>query len=106
MFETRRSEFRAWEEWARTPPVTRDVPGVGPVTAELAVLEVALPLVSFRHTYRFPDGTALASDSVLRFRDRAELEADLVGAGFRVLDVRQAPDRPGREFVVLAERAG
>ncbi|GAA2671363.1 MULTISPECIES: class I SAM-dependent methyltransferase [Actinosynnema] len=23
-----------------------------------------------------------------------------------VLDVRQAPDRPGREFVVLAERAG
>ncbi|GAA3447524.1 hypothetical protein [Planomonospora venezuelensis] len=24
--------------------------------------------------------------------------------GYRVLDVRQAPDRPGREFVFVAER--
>jgi 2-polyprenyl-3-methyl-5-hydroxy-6-metoxy-1,4-benzoquinol methylase len=36
---------------------------------------------------------------------RASLEvASLVVHGYRVLDVRQAPDRPGREFVFVAER--
>ena len=68
------------------------------------VTDVSLPLVSFRYTYRFPaDGAVVTSDSTLRFRDRDEVETSLVANGYRVLEVRQAPDRPGREFVFVAE---
>ncbi|PTA46267.1 bifunctional 2-polyprenyl-6-hydroxyphenol methylase/3-demethylubiquinol 3-O-methyltransferase UbiG [Micromonospora sp. RP3T] len=106
VFETRRPERRAWEEWATTAPVTRDVPGVGPVEQHLHVTGVDLPLVSFRHTYRFlADGAVLTSDSTLRFRDRDEVESSLATNGYRVLDVRQAPDRPDREFVFVAQRS-
>ena len=48
------------------------------------------------------DGTVVTSDSTLRFRTRAELDASLTASGFTVRDVRDAPDRPGRELVVLA----
>lgn len=72
----------------------------------LAITEVSLPYVSFRFTYRFlADGTVLTSDSTLCFREPDELEASLVIAGFRALDVRDAPDRPGRELVFIAGRA-
>lgn len=106
VFETRRPENRAWEEWAAdTAPVTREVPGIGPVERRLEVTGVSLPLVSFRYTYRFlVDGAVITSDSTLRFRDRAEVETSLVAGGYRVLEVREAPDRPGREFVFIAAR--
>lgn len=106
VFETRRPERRAWEEWAAdTAPVTLDIPGIGPVERRLEVTDVSLPLVSFRYGYRFlADGAVLTSDSTLRFRDRDEVETSLADGGYRVLDVRQAPDRPGREFVFIAER--
>jgi hypothetical protein len=61
--------------------------------------------VSFRSTFVFDaDGTVLTSDSTLRFRARSEVVASLTSAGFVVSDVRDAPDRPGRELVYLAER--
>ena len=66
---------------------------------------MSIPFVSFRDTYRFRvDGTVVTSDSTLRFRSRDELETSLVTQGYRVLDVREAPDRPGREFVFIAQR--
>lgn len=107
VFETRRPEYRAWEEWAAdTAPVTLGVPGLGSVERRLEVTDVSLPLVSFRYTYRFlADGAVVTSDSTLRFRDRDEVETSLVAGGYRVLDVREAPDRPGREFVFIAQRA-
>jgi hypothetical protein len=62
-------------------------------------------LVSFRSTVVFAsDGQVLTSDSTLRFRERAEVESDLVAHGYAVDEVRDAPDRPGREFVFLARR--
>ena len=93
-FETRRPDRRAWEEWAAdTGPLSLDIPGVGSVERRSEVTEVSLPLVSFRDTYRFRvDGTVVTSDSTLRFRSRAELETSLVTQGYRVLDVREAPD--------------
>ena len=106
VFETRRPERRAWEEWtADTGPVTLDVPGTGLVEQRREVTAVALPFVSFRCTYSFlADGAVITSDSTLRFRDRGDLEPALAGQGYRVLDVRDAPDRPGREFVYITER--
>ena len=107
MFETRRPERRGWEEWvADTAPVTLDVPGIGLVErAAFEVTEVSLPFVSFRYTYRFAsDGVVVTSDSTIRFRDRDEVESSLLASGYRVLDVRDAPDRPGREFVFVAQR--
>jgi SAM-dependent methyltransferase len=106
VFETRRPERRAWEEWAADEaPVTVDVPGIGSVERRFEVTDVSLPFVSFRNTYRFlADGAVLTSDSTLRFRSRAEVETSLVAHGYRVRDVREAPDRPGREFVFVAER--
>jgi SAM-dependent methyltransferase len=105
-FETRRPERRAWEEWAAdTGPVVLDIPGSGLVEQRREVTSVRLPLVAFRYTYTFlADGTVVTSDSVLRFRSRDEVESDLAAHGYRVLDVREAPDRPGREFVFIAER--
>jgi len=103
VFETRRPEYRAWEEWAAdTAEVVVDVPGVGPVARRREVIAVRLPLVSFRYTYRLPDGAVVVSESTLRFRGRDEVVASL--AGYRLLDVREAPDRPGREFVFIARR--
>jgi hypothetical protein len=101
-----RPERRAWEEWAAdAAPVILDIPGTGPVERRLEVTGVSLPLVSFRYAYKFlADGTVITSDSTIRFRSRDEMESSLNTHGYRVLDVREAPDRPGRELVFLAER--
>jgi SAM-dependent methyltransferase len=104
-FETRRPEYRAWQEWAAdTAPVTLDVPGTGIVEQRCEVTQVNLPFVSFRNTYRFDEGAVITSDSTLRFRDRGEVESSLAAHGYRVVEVRDAPDRPGREFVFIAKR--
>ena len=106
VFETRRPERLAWLEWAAdAAPVVLDIPGSGLVEQRRAVTGVSLPLVSLRSTYRFlADGAVITSTSTLRFRSRHEVEASLAACGYRVLDVREAPDRPGREFVFIAER--
>ena len=64
-----------------------------------------MQVVSFRYTCRFlADGAVITSDSTLRFRSRDEVESSLAAHGYQVLDVRQAPDRPGREFVFVTQR--
>ncbi|MFF4754663.1 class I SAM-dependent methyltransferase [Streptomyces sp. NPDC002514] len=106
VFETRDPARRAWQEWTRetTRHVTR-IPGVGTVESWIQVTEVSPPLVTFRSAYGFAeDGEVLTSESTLRFREREEIERDLVGHGYLVEEVRDAPDRPGKEFVFLARR--
>jgi SAM-dependent methyltransferase len=106
VFETRDPARRAWEEWTRehTHQVT-PVAGGETVESWSDVIEVELPFVSFRGTYVFSsDGAVLTSDSTLRFRERDEVEESLRAAGFRVDDVREAPDRPGKEFVFVSSR--
>jgi SAM-dependent methyltransferase len=106
VFETRRPSRRAWQEWAaETGPVIRDIPGIGEVEQRFEVTAVNLPLVSFRYAYTFrADGAIITSDSTLRFRGREELESSLAIQGYEVLGVREAPDRPGHEFVFIAQR--
>jgi hypothetical protein len=61
--------------------------------------------VSYRRTYVFAaDGATLTSDSARRLRTRAELEDSLRAAGYTLAEVRDAPDRPGREWVFIAAK--
>jgi SAM-dependent methyltransferase len=107
VFETRDPSRRAWETWTREQTYRElSVPGVGRVDTWTELVDVDEPLVSFRHSFRFHrDGAELDSGSVLRFRDRDELTECVARAGFDVRDVRDAPDRPGLEFVFVAQRA-
>jgi SAM-dependent methyltransferase len=106
VFETRDPADRAWEAWS--PETTRQLvrcPGLGTVETWKDVTQVAPPLVTFRTTFVFrADGETLTSRSTLRFRERDEVERDLAAHGFDVVDVRRAPDRPGRELVFIARR--
>lgn len=106
VFETRRPARRAWQDWAAdTETEMRDIAGIGRVTRRFEVTAVQAPVVSFRYTYTFgADGEVLVSESTLRFREREDIEADLITQGFRVHEVRDAPDRPGEEFVFIAEK--
>ncbi len=106
VFETRDPPRRAWEEWKpETSYGVTEIPGVGAVERWVRLIEVRGQLVTFRWTCVFAaDGQVLTSDPTLRFRERHEVEAELVEQGYVVDDVRDAPDRPGREFVFLARR--
>jgi len=108
VFESRDPARRAWEEWDRARSTTSAVvTGVGRVESWVEVLEVTGDLVTFRETFTFDrDGAVLTSESTLRFRTRAQLVESVTAAGLEVTDVRDAPDRPGRELVVLARRPG
>lgn len=108
IFETRDPARRAWEDWTeeRTRSTT-DIPGVGRVTDWVQVTDVADDgeLITFESPNVFEDdGTVITSRSTLRFRSRAAIKASLVGCGFVVDDLRDAPDRPGREIVFIARR--
>jgi SAM-dependent methyltransferase len=106
VFETRDPQQEAWRAWNRGQSAVRaDIPGAGAVEAWVEVTELSGALVSFRSTYVFEaDGAALTSDSTLRFRHRDEVADSLLTAGFAVTEVRDAPDRPGRELVFVAAR--
>ncbi|RJQ74427.1 class I SAM-dependent methyltransferase [Pseudonocardiaceae bacterium YIM PH 21723] len=104
VLETRVPAREAWREWNREAThAVQHVEGVGVVEDWLDVIDVSPPLVTFRWTCVFgSDGQTLVSDSTLRFRERDEVEADLIAHGYRIVEVREAPDRPGREYVFVS----
>ncbi|MEV8375442.1 class I SAM-dependent methyltransferase [Kribbella sp. NPDC056861] len=106
VFETRDAAREAWLGWTREQTYKRvELPGVGVVECWTDLVDVELPLVTFQATYVFAeDGATLVSESTLRFRSRGEVEESLRLAGFVVDEVRDAPDRPGLEFVFVARR--
>lgn len=107
VLETRVPAARAWEGWTRAATWGRtDVAGVGTVEGWVDVTAVTdEPLVvSFRSTFVLPGGVVRHSDAELRFRSLDEVAASLTESGLVLVDVRDAPDRPGREHVVLARR--
>lgn len=106
VFESRDPADRAWERWNRRESYSMtEIAGVGRVESWVEALSVALPMVTFRWTWAFDDGDTLTSRSTLRFRVRDELVADLQRTGFSVEAVRDAPDRPGRELVLVGRRS-
>jgi hypothetical protein len=58
--------------------------------------------VTFRSVFVFDGDERLESISTLCFRTRDEIADSLDLAGFRIDEIREAPDRPGREFVFFA----
>jgi len=106
VFESRKPESQAWLEWNKESTYQRvDVPKCGFVEGWVEVIDVRDSLVSFRWTYVFNnDGAIITSDSTLRFRNLEEITKSLREVGLLVEEVREAPDRPGREYVVIARR--
>lgn len=106
VFETRGPHEGTWREWNRAASYRiADIEGVGAVESWVDLTDVRGPLVSFEWTWGFAaDGAVLTSDSTLRFRERDEVEASLLAHGYVVDDIRDAPDRRGRELVFLARR--
>ncbi|MHA7986096.1 class I SAM-dependent methyltransferase [Rathayibacter sp. CAU 1779] len=105
VFETRDPDREAWRDWVRDRTyVDTIVEGVGRVRTWTDLVETQAPFVTFQNTLILPDGETLHSTSTLRFRRREEVESSLAAAGFAVDEVREAPDRPGREFVFVARR--
>lgn len=105
VFETRIPERRAWEEWAGWGSSVYHVEGVGKVRDVFELVRVEEPYVTFSSDNTLPDGTVVPSESTLIFRSMPELERTLTEAGFTIREVRDAPDRPDREWVVIAQRS-
>lgn len=106
VFETRDPAQRAWESWDTGGATLTVSTPQGVVETWTSLLDVSEPLVTFRHHYRFArSDEVIASDSTLRFRSLDEVTFSLHAAGFEIDDVRDAPDRPGLEFVVVARAA-
>jgi SAM-dependent methyltransferase len=106
VFETRDPAAQAWLGWTREQRFTRtEIRGVGAVQSWDELTDVSGQLVSFRSVFVFEaDGTVLTSSSTLRFRERDEIAESLDALGYRLDEVRDAPDRPGLEFVFIARR--
>jgi SAM-dependent methyltransferase len=106
VFETRDPARRAWLGWTRKHSFTRtDVPGAGIVQSWHELTGVTGELVCFRSFTVFEaDDMVITSDSTLRFRERDAIAASLAATGYQLDEVRDAPDRPGLEFVFIARR--
>lgn len=108
VFETRDPARQAWLEWGRPyvdSGVKSVVPGIGGLETWSDVTDVSGEFVTFSVTYAFEsDGEVLTADSTLRFRSKEAIMDSLTAAGFTVAEIRDAPDRPGREFVFIATR--
>ena len=106
VFEVRDPTKEAWKGWNREQSYQAiEAPGIGTVESWVELMNVQLPLVSFLHTFVFQkDGSMMTSESTLRFRTRLEVAEALSHAQFTVEAVRDAPDRPGLEFVFIAHR--
>lgn len=106
VFEARDPAQEAWREWNREQTYVRaNIPAVGVVERWVDLTDASDELVSFRWTFVFErDGQVLTSDSTLRFRHQEAIAESLLAADFMVAEVRDAPDRPGRELVFIAVR--
>jgi hypothetical protein len=94
----------AWEQWTKEQTFQRTRSrwcrlrrALGPDHRCLAaVRDLRVP-----HNF-IESGETIVSTSTLRFRERDELSTALGAAGFEVVELRDAPDRPGKEFVYIA----
>ncbi len=105
VFETRRPDAQAWVQWA-DDHTRRHVtlPDGTTVTSATDSVTVHWPFVDIAGTTVFGDGTRIAGKIRLRYRELTEIEDALTAAGCTLVDVRDAPDRPRLEWVIIARR--
>ncbi len=105
VFETRNPEYKAWENWTKENTYRRvHLPSLGWIEEYCQVLDVIDKLVSFRWTYVFEkQNETVTSDSTIIFRSKDNLIKSLKTNHFEVIDIREAPDRPGKEFVFITK---
>ncbi len=108
IFECRDAKKRAWEQWNRQATFSEThIPGVGTVVSWVELTDISLPLVSLQWTYEFKqDGSVLKSDSTLCFREVNEVACSLQETGFNLVDIRDSPDRLGKEHIFIAQKNG
>ncbi|MCB2010824.1 MAG: methyltransferase domain-containing protein [Geminicoccaceae bacterium] len=108
VFETRDPARRAWLDWTEEKTRRqRELAGIGIVEAWNEGVAVAGERVSFFSCFRFHrDDSLFRSKSTLRFRRKDDVIRSLRATGFRVDEIRDAPDRPGSEFVFIAGADG
>jgi len=105
IFEARDPAAKAWLGWNRDGTYrTASVDGVGEIACWEEVTVVEWPCVTFQTTFVLPGDQTATSTSTLRFRNRENTLEALREAGFNATEVREAPDRPGLEFVFIARR--
>ena len=106
IFESRDPSRRAWEEWNKKSTISEThIPGGGSVISWVELTDVSLPLVSFSWTFYFKkNGEILTSDSKICFRKKEEIENSFSESGFNMVEILDAPDRPGEEFVFVAAK--
>ncbi|MCO5142713.1 MAG: class I SAM-dependent methyltransferase [Oligoflexia bacterium] len=106
VFEVRDPSKKAWLDWKKEKTYgCLNIPDIGKVESWCEVLNVANELVSFRWTYVFhKDNQVITSDSTLRFRSKTSIENSLCKMGFTVEEIRDAPDRPGKELVFITKK--
>jgi ubiquinone/menaquinone biosynthesis C-methylase UbiE len=106
VFESVDPASQPWLGWNReTTYVRRESPDVGVFESWLEVTGVDGDLVSTRRTYLFAaDKVTLTSEGTRRYPPRVVIEESLTAAGFELAEVRDAPDRPGRELVFIARK--
>jgi SAM-dependent methyltransferase len=106
VFEVRNPEGQPWLNWNREATyMALDAPSVGGVETWFDLTEVNGAYVTYRRTYVFAsDGATLTSHSTRRFWSRAEIEGSLLSTGYTLVEVRDAPDRPDREWVFIAQK--
>ncbi|MCX6117528.1 MAG: class I SAM-dependent methyltransferase [Proteobacteria bacterium] len=106
VFEVRDPSREDWKNWTKENTFTRlEIPNIGPVEGWCELLDVSSDLVKFRWTYLFAsDGAIVTSLSTLRFRDYDAIVSSLKRSGFVVDSVRDAADRPGKEFVFVCSK--
>jgi SAM-dependent methyltransferase len=107
VFESRDPARKAWLDWTRDHTYRRAaIPGAGPAETWIDLTGIQGNLVSFRASFVFGrDGAMLTSGSTLRSRSRTELTGSPAAAALTAEEIRDAPDRPGREFAYIARRA-
>lgn len=107
VFEVRNPEKQSWLGWTREKTYRRiKTTDEGFVEGWCEVTDVTNELVSFKWTYVFEqDGETISSNSTLRFRKQDAIEESLAKSGYRIIDLRDAPDRPGNEWIFVARPA-
>lgn len=106
IFEVRDPSKKAWLTWNKEQTFQRLATKTeGWVQSWCDLKKVEEDLVTFQWTYLFEStDEQFISSSTLRFRSRQQIEESLKLAGFALNEIKDAPDRPGMEFVFIVQK--